>query len=138
MERFGINAVFNAGAIKFNGKYLVMARVEGHDRKSFFAIAESPNGIDNFRFLGISGTTAGPISGRNERLRYASDKNTRTDGYTVSSARKAKIRTHPQETSLRPSQQQESYAAGTLKTGNACPTSSPKASNGMWCCTQSS
>jgi len=44
MERFGINAVFNAGAIKFNGKYLVMARVEGH------AIAESPNGIDNFRF----------------------------------------------------------------------------------------
>lgn len=50
MERFGINAVFNAGAIKFNGKYLVMARVEGHDRKSFFAIAEGPNGIDNFRF----------------------------------------------------------------------------------------
>ena len=50
MERFGINAVFNAGAIKFNGKYLVMERVEGHDRKSFFAIAESPNGIDNFRF----------------------------------------------------------------------------------------
>ena len=50
MERFGINAVFNAGAIKFNGKYLVMARVEGHDRKSFFAIAESPNGFDNFRF----------------------------------------------------------------------------------------
>ena len=50
MERFGISAVFNAGAIKFNGKYLVMARVEGHDRKSFFAIAESPNGIDNFRF----------------------------------------------------------------------------------------
>lgn len=50
MERFGINAVFNAGAIKYNGKYLVMARVEGYDRKSFFAIAESPNGIDNFRF----------------------------------------------------------------------------------------
>ena len=50
MERFGINDGFNAGAIKFNGKYLIMARVEGHDRKSFFAIAESPNGIDNFRF----------------------------------------------------------------------------------------
>lgn len=50
MERFGINAVFNAGAIKLNGKYLVVARVEGYDRKSFFAIAESPNGIDNFRF----------------------------------------------------------------------------------------
>jgi len=50
MERFGINATFNAGAIKWNGKYLMMVRVEGNDRKSFFAIAESPNGIDNFRF----------------------------------------------------------------------------------------
>jgi 4-O-beta-D-mannosyl-D-glucose phosphorylase len=50
MERIGINAVFNAGAIYFNNKYLLVARVEGADRKSFFAIAESKNGIDNFRF----------------------------------------------------------------------------------------
>lgn len=50
MERFGINGVFNAGAIKLNGKYLVIARVEGADRKSFFAVAESPNGIDHFQF----------------------------------------------------------------------------------------
>lgn len=50
MERIGINAVMNSGAIKWNGKYLVVARVEGVDRKSFFAVAESPNGIDNFRF----------------------------------------------------------------------------------------
>jgi 4-O-beta-D-mannosyl-D-glucose phosphorylase len=50
MERFGINAAFNAGAMKHNGKYLLVARVEGNDRKSFFAIAESPNGVDNFRF----------------------------------------------------------------------------------------
>ena len=50
MERIGVNAVMNSGAIKFNGRYLVMARVEGADRKSFFAVAESPNGIDNFRF----------------------------------------------------------------------------------------
>jgi 4-O-beta-D-mannosyl-D-glucose phosphorylase len=50
MERFAINAVLNAGAIKWNDKYLVIARVEASDRKSFFAIAESPNGIDNFRF----------------------------------------------------------------------------------------
>lgn len=50
MERMGINAVFNAGAMLFDGKYVVAARVEGDDRKSFFAIAESPNGIDNFRF----------------------------------------------------------------------------------------
>jgi 4-O-beta-D-mannosyl-D-glucose phosphorylase len=50
MERFGINAVFNSGAIKLNGKYYLVARVEGADRKSFFAIAESPNGIDHFQF----------------------------------------------------------------------------------------
>jgi 4-O-beta-D-mannosyl-D-glucose phosphorylase len=50
MERFGINAVFNAGAIKFNGKYVMVVRVEGADRKSFFAVAESPNGTDHFEF----------------------------------------------------------------------------------------
>ena len=50
MERIGFNATFNAGAIKVNGKYLLIVRVEGNDRKSFFAVAESPNGIDNFRF----------------------------------------------------------------------------------------
>jgi 4-O-beta-D-mannosyl-D-glucose phosphorylase len=50
MERFGINAVLNAGAIKWGDKFLLIARVEGVDRKSFFAIAESSNGIDNFRF----------------------------------------------------------------------------------------
>ncbi|QEC44377.1 glycosidase [Pseudobacter ginsenosidimutans] len=50
MERFGINAVFNAGAIYWQGKFLLVARVEGSDRKSFFAVAESENGIDNFRF----------------------------------------------------------------------------------------
>ena len=50
MERIGVNAVFNAGAMKFNGKYVVVARVEGADRKSFFAVAESPNGVDNFKF----------------------------------------------------------------------------------------
>ena len=50
MERIGMNAVLNSGAIKWNGKYLLVARVEGADRKSFFAVAESPNGVDNFRF----------------------------------------------------------------------------------------
>ena len=50
LERFGINGVFNSGAIKFNGKYVLVARVEGKDRKSFFAVAESDNGIDNFHF----------------------------------------------------------------------------------------
>ncbi|WP_088655567.1 glycoside hydrolase family 130 protein [Geofilum rhodophaeum] len=50
MERIGYNATFNAGAMKWGDKYLLAVRVEGNDRKSFFAIAESPNGIDNFRF----------------------------------------------------------------------------------------
>lgn len=50
MERFGINAVFNAGAIKWKGKYMLVARVEGVDRKSFFAVAESDNGTDRFIF----------------------------------------------------------------------------------------
>ena len=50
MERLGVNATMNSGAIKLNGKYYLVVRVEGNDRKSFFAVAESPNGIDNFRF----------------------------------------------------------------------------------------
>ena len=50
MERMGINGVFNPGAIEFNGRICLMCRVEGVDRKSFFAVAESPNGVDNFCF----------------------------------------------------------------------------------------
>ncbi len=50
MERIGINAAFNAGAIKFEGKYVLVVRVEGADRKSFFAVAESSTGVDQFRF----------------------------------------------------------------------------------------
>lgn len=50
LERIGFNATFNAGAMKWNNKYVLCVRVEGNDRKSFFAIAESPNGIDQFQF----------------------------------------------------------------------------------------
>ncbi|HYG17825.1 MAG TPA: glycosidase, partial [Ohtaekwangia sp.] len=50
MERIGVNAAFNAGAMEWNGCIVLIARVEGLDRKSFFAIAESKNGVDNFRF----------------------------------------------------------------------------------------
>jgi 4-O-beta-D-mannosyl-D-glucose phosphorylase len=50
MERLGINAAFNAGAIKLDDEYHLVARVEGKDRKSFFAVASSPTGVDNFRF----------------------------------------------------------------------------------------
>lgn len=50
MERLGVNAVMNSGAIMLNGKYYLIARIEGNDRKSFFGVAESDNGIDGFRF----------------------------------------------------------------------------------------
>ena len=50
MERLGINAVFNPGAMALDGRFLLMARVEGADRKSFFAVAESATGVDGFRF----------------------------------------------------------------------------------------
>ena len=50
MERLGVHATMNSGAIKWNGKYVLVVRVEGNDRKSFFAVAESPNGVDHFRF----------------------------------------------------------------------------------------
>ena len=50
MERLGINAAFNVGAMEWHGGVVLMARVEGVDRKSFFAVAESANGIDGFRF----------------------------------------------------------------------------------------
>lgn len=50
MERFGINAAFNAGAIKHDGKYLLIVRVEGNDRKSFFAVAESSSPTEGFTF----------------------------------------------------------------------------------------
>lgn len=52
MERLGINATLNPGAIYFNGKYVMVIRTEGLDRKSIFALAESDNGIDGFRFTG--------------------------------------------------------------------------------------
>ena len=50
MQRIMMNATLNSGAIKLNGRYLLVVRVEGADRKSFFAVAESPNGIDRWRF----------------------------------------------------------------------------------------
>ena len=51
MERLGVNAVFNAGAIELNGKYYLVARIEGNDRKSFFGVAESDNGVDGYPIL---------------------------------------------------------------------------------------
>lgn len=50
MERLGVNAVMNSGAIRLNGKFYLVVRVEGADRKSFFAVAESETGVDGFHF----------------------------------------------------------------------------------------
>ena len=50
MQRLGVNGVFNSGALMLNGKYTLVARAEGNDRKSFFAVAQSDNGVDGFRF----------------------------------------------------------------------------------------
>src|SRR5687768_7398381 len=50
LERLGVNATFNSGALYKDGKYLLVVRVEGDDRKSFFAVAESTNGVDGFQF----------------------------------------------------------------------------------------
>lgn len=50
MQRLGVNGVFNSGALMLNGKYTLVTRVEGNDRKSFFAVAQSDNGVDGFRF----------------------------------------------------------------------------------------
>jgi 4-O-beta-D-mannosyl-D-glucose phosphorylase len=51
MERLGVNAVMNSGAIELNGKFYMVVRIEGNDRKSFFGVAESESGIDNFKFF---------------------------------------------------------------------------------------
>ena len=56
MERLGINAVMNSGAIELNGKYYLVARIEGNDRKSFFGVAESDNGVDGFQQTAAFGT----------------------------------------------------------------------------------
>ena len=94
MERFGINGTFNAGAIKWDGKYIMVVRVEGNDRKSFFAIAESPNGIDNFRFIDYP--VAIPET-ENPDINIYDMRLTKMVGYTVFSVLNEKILTHRRE-----------------------------------------
>ena len=91
MERLGINAVMNSGAIEFNGKIALVCRVEGYDRKSFFAVAESENGVDNFKFrrypILIDQTDDEDTNVYDMRLTRHEDA-----GYTDCSAQNAKIR----------------------------------------------
>ena len=118
MERIGFNATMNSGALKWNGKYLMVVRVEGADRKSFFAIAESPNGVDNFHFW--------------KRPLVLPDVDpmcmicvlplTRMDGFMVSFAANAMMTRHRREICRRRWQRRESYARAIWWTGNGCPT----------------
>ena len=85
MERFGIHATMNSGAIKWNGKYVLVVRVEAADRKSFFAVAESPNGVDNFRFRTVRSLCRSTVSLPRTSMTCVS-QHTRTDGFTESSA----------------------------------------------------
>ena len=98
MERIGMNATMNSGAIKWNGKYLLVVRVEGADRKSFFAVAESPNGVDSFRFWDYPVTMPDDVIPATNiydmRLTAHEDgwicdsRHMKTDGYTEYSVRK--------------------------------------------------
>ena len=111
MERIGINAVMNSGAIKFGGKYLLVVRVEGADRKSFFAVAESPNGIDNFRFRDY------PVT-----MPEYGERHTRTAGSTGSSASNGKTRQQLRATCRPPLQRLASHARKIWWTGSGSPT----------------
>lgn len=79
LERLGVNATFNSGAILKDGKYLLVVRVEGDDRKSFFAVAESANGVDGFRFWDYPVTM--PETGRPDTNVYDMRLTAHEDGY---------------------------------------------------------
>lgn len=73
MERLGVNAVFNSGAIKLNGKYYLVARIEGNDRKSFFGVAESDSPVEGFHFWEKPILLPDTCPEGDQRLRYAPD-----------------------------------------------------------------
>ena len=72
MTRLGINCVFNVGAMEWNGNIVLMARTEGWDRKSFFAVAESKTGVDGFRFWDYPVRMPELEAAGNEPVRHAS------------------------------------------------------------------
>lgn len=98
MERLGVNAAFNSGAIYCDGKYLLAVRVEGDDRKSFFAIAESDNGVDNFRFWDYPVTL--PETDRPDTNVYDMRLTQHEDGYIYGLfCTERKDENHPNDTS---------------------------------------
>jgi len=93
MERFGINATFNPGAIKWKDKYLLAVRVEGADRKSFIAIAESPNGFNRLNF-GIPQYSSHKTGFRTPTCMTCGSLSTKMVGFTVFFVPKEKTRKH--------------------------------------------
>ena len=90
IETLGVNAVFNSGAIFLNGKYYLVARVEGNDRKSFFAVAESDNGVDGFKFWDYPVLL--PDTEKKKLMPMICDLlNMKTDGFMEYSALKVRI-----------------------------------------------
>ena len=121
MERIGFNATMNSGALKWNGKYLMVVRVEGADRKSFFAIAESPNGVDNFHFW--KRPLVLPDVDPAETNVYDMRLTAHQDGWIYGIfAANAMMTRHRREICRRRWQRRESYARAIWWTGNGCPT----------------
>ncbi len=138
VERLGINAAFNPGAIELDGQIHLVARVEGVDRKSFFAVAESPNGIDRFRFWDY------PLVMPETRIPTSTSttcvwSGTRTAGSTACSAPSART-PWPREATCRPrSPSAASRGPRTSRPGSGSTTSRPaRPSSEMSCCTPSS
>jgi 4-O-beta-D-mannosyl-D-glucose phosphorylase len=150
LERLGVNAAFNVGAIEWQGKICLMARVEGSDRKSFFAVAESDSGVDGFRFrdhpVVMPEVDAAETNVYDMRLTAHEDGwvygvfwPTRTAGSTASSASSARTRPRPRVTPRPPSPRRGSPGRGTSSRGRGCPTSSRSPpSSGTPSCTPSS
>ena len=120
MERIGCNATLNSGAIKWHGKYLLVVRIEGMDRKSFFAVAESPNGIDNFRFWEHPSRCPRQTTPPQMSMTCASP-HMRTDGFTASSVSSARIPPSP-ATSRLPRHRAALPVHAISRPGTVCPT----------------
>ena len=126
MERLGINAVLNSGAIYLNGKYYLVARVEGNDRKSFFAVAESDSPVDGFRFwdfpVQLPDTEPEETNvydmrhGKDFLISSPSHHSRETLYFTLSSLTESTHSTHVHRTILSKLAQAEEYASVFAKT----------------------
>ena len=138
-ERLGVNGAFNVGAIEWKGRICLMARVEGNDRKSFFAVAESKTGVDGFRFWDhpvVMPETDDPDTNVYD-MRLTRPRG-RLDLRPLLHRARPTRRLAP-ETPRRPSPRRASRARRTSSRGSVCPTSSrSRPSSATSCSTRSS